>query len=153
MKKEKVASKFREEGGRHWLSSQILEHAQLSPDLGRQMLPLDRTCWDGWAELADKEGGGGWDVVMKCCMRVKLGDVWTGRIWSVSCPCKSARTAHQQVLPVLAQRLNSHQNPQSLEELSMHGRKIKEKYSLCIEQTQLRGVWRMSDHCSLVTKV
>ena len=56
---------------------------------------------------------------------VKLGDVWTGRIWSVTCPCKSARTAHQQVLPVLAQRLNSHQNPQSWEEFSMRGRKLK----------------------------
>ena len=28
----------------------------------------------------------GWDVV-KYCMREKLGDVWTGRSESVTCPC------------------------------------------------------------------
>ena len=93
------------------------------------LLPLDRTWWDGWTGLADKTGG--WDVVMKCSMVEKLWDVWTGRIECVTCPCKSARTAHQQVLTVLALKLNSHQNPQ--------WEKKKEKHSLSIEQTQLRA--------------
>ena len=46
------------EGARLWLSLQILEHAQLSPDLGRQMIdPGQSMVVGGWAELADKTGG------------------------------------------------------------------------------------------------
>ena len=85
---------------------------------------------------------------MKCCMREKLGDVWTGRIETVTCPCNvctdSPSTAAQ----------SSGSNPTVVVGRTFNEwQKTKEKHSLCKLNLEGPGVWRMLDHCSLVTKV
>ena len=88
--------------------------------------------------------------MMECCMREKkLGDVvWTGRIESVT--CLRSLPGQQQVLSVLVK----YQTKPTICRRTKNNELDKNReHFLCAKQTQLRGVWRMLDHRSLVTKV
>ena len=113
------------------------------------MLPLDRTWWDGWQTRQGEDGI--WDVVvMKCCMREKLGDVWTGRIESVTCPCNVCTDCQS---TAAQSSCSDPPNPTVVGSTFNEWQKTKENHSLCKLNLEGPGVWWMSDHCLLVTKV
>ena len=63
-----------------------------------------------------------------------MGDVWPGRIESATCPCKSARIAHQ------VHRLRRHQNKLWVKLENNEVAKLIPELSLSIKQNQVMGL-------------